>query len=305
MKKQARIQCTGNVLISSQKNRGGFMCLIDDNSFDTINLVNDVNFEIFVSHNLFWVPVNTLGKTRYTNYGIRQFINYTPENKKKLIGNVYEAVQLFQVGKFEAKSDVLSFEYNGLNWEHHKPGYYSVITNNGCCSSIAAWLNYLIGDRYPARGYMGFSRPDGLGHIFNYFFVNNYYYIIDISAMVYNRAYNCCRETGDKEDFLKTGHFNGCCLRANNISDFINFYLRMLKYKNVEFLFYKLPPLECIPPSYAKINDNGNVDILVSNVLEVLSETQKVKIIYNDGPNYSPNWMYYINHDGSKETGEL
>jgi hypothetical protein len=273
---------------------------IKDDSYDTINLVHDANFEIVISPNLFWVPVNVLGITEYKNCDIRQFINYTPEEKRKVIKNVYEAIQLFQICRFEEKIDVLRFEYNGKEWEHHKPGYYAVLSNTGCCSSIASWLHYLVGGRYPQDGYFGYSRPDSSGHIFNYFFINGYYYIIDINTMLYNNAYKCCKETGNKRDFINTKYITGCCYKTTDLHAFIKFYSRILRYKNFEFLYYTQPPDNYIPPISSRFLDDGSVEITVTDEIEVLNETQGIKIIREPGPNYSPNWNFYLNKSLSK-----
>jgi hypothetical protein len=274
---------------------------MDDKSYDTINLVHNAHFEVFISHNLYWVPVNELGHTGYTNNEVKQFINYPPEKKRSSIRNVYEAIQLLQVCKFEETIDVLHLDYNGTEWEHHKPGYHAVLTNRGCCSSIASWLNYLVGDKYPLRGYIGFTRPDASGHIFNYYYIDGFYYLVDANAMLYNYAPKCCKETGNKKDFLNTKYITGCCYKTNNLWDFIKFHSRILKYKGSDFLYYKLPPDEYIPPSSSRILADRTV-ILLSSCKDVLCEPEKFKIVREDGPNYSPNWNYYESLQGTRHS---
>lgn len=47
-----------------------------------MHLRNDAEFETKIGKNIFWVPVNTLGKTRYTNDEIYQMITLSPCEKK-------------------------------------------------------------------------------------------------------------------------------------------------------------------------------------------------------------------------------
>jgi hypothetical protein len=266
---------------------------IDNKSYDTINLVHNAKFEVFISRNLYWAPVNTLGSTKYTNYDIRQFLNYSPQEKKKLISNVYEAIQLFQISRFEEKIDVLHLDYHGKKWEHHKPGYHAVLSNNGCCSSMASWLYYLVGDKYPQCGYFGYYRPDGSGHVYNYFYHEGHYFLLDINAMYYKNAVHCCRETGNKADFLKTKYITGCCYKAYGLEDFIRFYSRILKYKEFEFAYYQRPATDYLLPCFSRFLDNGDIEMTVTEELGVINETKKIKVIQDTGPNYSPNWNYY------------
>lgn len=50
--------------------------------YDCMHLRNDAEFETKIGKNIFWVPVNTLGKTRYTNDEIYQMITLSPCEKK-------------------------------------------------------------------------------------------------------------------------------------------------------------------------------------------------------------------------------
>ena len=59
---------------------------------DTWNLRSDASFEVQVAEGVWWVPANTLGKSRYTNKQIAAIVNENPKVKKALIGNLYEAI---------------------------------------------------------------------------------------------------------------------------------------------------------------------------------------------------------------------
>jgi hypothetical protein len=68
---------------------------------DTINLRKKETFEIEVSPNIFWIPVNSLGHTRYTDEEIKSILVLSPNEKRQKINNLYEAIQLFQASKFK------------------------------------------------------------------------------------------------------------------------------------------------------------------------------------------------------------
>ncbi len=54
---------------------------------------NDIEFQTEVYEGVYWVPINTLGKTRYTNDEIYEITKWPIEKKKEQIGTLYEAVQ--------------------------------------------------------------------------------------------------------------------------------------------------------------------------------------------------------------------
>lgn len=219
----------------------------------------------------------------------------SPENKSAAIGNVYEAVQLFQISQFQDKEDVISIEYNGKKWEHSKPGYHAIFCNYGCCSSIAAWLNYLIHDKYPETGYLCFIRPDGTGHVMNYIVYNNSYYIIDLTPMTFDKAVTCCKETGAKKDFISSKYITGHCFKTIDLSQFVIYHSRIQKFHNFEFLYYKMPDLPYLPPITIEKMEDDRILMFSSYKLEKLNNIKSIDIQFMEGPNYTPNWSYYIN----------
>ena len=54
-------------------------CVNEDYNCNPLQLCAD--FEIPIARNVFWVPVNTLGGTRYTNNEIQQMLPLSPEEK--------------------------------------------------------------------------------------------------------------------------------------------------------------------------------------------------------------------------------
>jgi hypothetical protein len=268
--------------------------MLDSESYDTINLVHNADFEVFVSKDLYWVPVNVLGKTRFKNSDMEKLVDKKPAEKQAMRFNLYEAIQLFQVCQFDDKEDVLNIEYKGMGWEHHKPGYFAVLSNFGCCSSIATWLDYIVSYQYKERGYLEFTRPDGTGHVINFIYHKDFYYIIDISAMVYNRAAFCRKESGNKQDLLKSKYITGRCYKTNNLANFVKYHSRIQKFHNIEFLYYKIAAMPYIPPISVKVFPNKSIELFVSVEIELLNRVETIKIFYDRGPNYSPNWNCYM-----------
>jgi hypothetical protein len=267
--------------------------LLESESYDTINLIHDADFEVMVSKDLYWVPVNTLGKPRYRNGDMQKFVSMTPEEKRSMKFNLYEAIQLLQICRLKEKLDVLKLEHNGTVWEHHRPGYFAVLTNYGCCSSIAAWLEYIIEFQYEQRGYVHFTRPDGTGHVLNFIFYHGFYYIVDLTAMLDDRAALCCKETGNKADFVKSKYVTGCCYKTGNLSNFVKFHSRIQKYHNFEFLYYRTAAMPYITPVSAKLFPDKHVEVLLVIETDVLNTVESIKVSFAEGPNYSPNWEYY------------
>ncbi|GHU76490.1 hypothetical protein FACS189461_4100 [Spirochaetia bacterium] len=264
--------------------------MLDDDSCNTINLIHNAQFEVLISNDLFWVPVNRLGNTRYKNGDIKKLAPLNPAEKKTMVTNAYEAVQLFQIGQFEDREDVLYMEYNGKEWEHHKPGYYAVLDNYGCCSSIAAWFDYLLGDIYQDRGYIMFSRPDGSGHVMNYVFFDNAYYILDLTAMTYEKAGDCCRETGIKKDYIRSKYATGCCFKTSSISSFVKFHSRIQLFHGFEFLYSKIPSCSYLPPLSVNVLPDKTIAITGPYHPDILNKAKNIIWRYEEGPNYSPAW---------------
>ena len=155
--------------------------VVENPAYDTENLRHEADFEVEVAEGVWWVPVNTLGKSRYTNREIAGMTEHTPEQKREEISTLYEALQLFQISNFSNAEDNVRIMEGGINWEHHKPGYDAVRTNCGCCASDSNWLNYILSGDYEQVGFIAYSQPDGSGHVFNYIFRDDWYYFIDLT----------------------------------------------------------------------------------------------------------------------------
>lgn len=148
---------------------------------DLKTLRHDADFEVRIADGIYWVPANALGESRYTNAEIYDMLTLSPGKKQSKFSTLYEALQLYQVGNFYSSDDNIRVYENGINWEHHKPGYDAVRTNNGCCATSANWLNYILKNDYDEVGYIETSQADGSGHIYNYIKQDGWYYIIDMA----------------------------------------------------------------------------------------------------------------------------
>ena len=63
----------------------------------TGNYDSDACFKYNVYPGVEQIPISALGKTRYTNEEMENIARLSSEEKKSFIGNLYEAIQLFQI----------------------------------------------------------------------------------------------------------------------------------------------------------------------------------------------------------------
>ena len=209
----------------------------------TWNLRNDADFEVEVADGVWWVPANILGKTRYTNNQIASIVTEDPRIKRELIGNLYEAIQLFQISGFSDGDDNIRSTANGINWEHHKPGYYAITSNNGCCATDSNWLLYLLDGKYDEVGMMSYSNSDGGGHVFNYIKDGDYYYFIDLTHYR-NDFQSSAEETGDMNVYWNTDFIAGNIHRTKDPMQYVQYCLD--NYSNPPVLFTMYPGHEVV-----------------------------------------------------------
>ena len=152
-----------------------------DQGKDLVTLRYDADFEEEVYPDVYWVPARSLGDSRYSNADIFQMVDHSPEDKQAAVSTLYEALQLYQVSGFISADDNIRMGENGIAWEHHKPGYYAVLTNSGCCATDSNWLHHILDGDYDEIGYIATSQRDGSGHVFNYILQDGWYYMIDLT----------------------------------------------------------------------------------------------------------------------------
>ena len=212
---------------------------------NTINLRDKAEFEIEVSNNVFWIPANSLGHTRYTDEDIKSMLLLNPSKKRQKIDNLYEAVQLYQTSKFKGVIDnVRTLEEDTvIMWVFHKNGFNSVITNEGCCAADSNWLSYILNEKYDEIGCFGFCQSDGNGHITNYIRHGEWYYFIDMMMQRHDSVKDSVIENGDIDDYNKNWAF-AYIHKAYSFDDYVKYCLG--KYDQPPVLFYKTKKSECL-----------------------------------------------------------
>ena len=190
-----------------------------DTGRDLQTLRHDAAFEVEVAPGVYWVNASSLGGSRYTNQDIYSMLPLSPEEKRDAIATVYEALQLYQIGNFTPSDDNVRIYENGINWEHHKPGYHAVRTNTGCCATDSNWLHYLLEGDYEEVGFLATSQRDGSGHVYNYILHDGWYYFIDLTHY-HAQGFNTAPETGDTQDYYATDYILGNIHKAASFSLF-------------------------------------------------------------------------------------
>ena len=214
-----------------------------DSERDTWNLRSNASFEFEVADGLWWVPAITLGQTHYTNSQIAEIVNETPEQKKEKISTLYEAIQLFQISGFANGNDNIRVSADGINWEHHKPGYYAITTNNGCCATDSNWLLYVLDGDYDEVGMICYSYSDGSGHVFNYIKDGEYYYFIDLTHYR-NDFRSSAVENGKESAYYGTDFIAGNIHKTKDPLLYVNYCLK--NYNNPPALFAMYPNHEVV-----------------------------------------------------------
>jgi hypothetical protein len=272
--------------------------VIDKNQqYDTHNLRYDSDFEKKVADGVYWVPVNKLGKSRYSNKDIAGMVSDTPELKQSKIGTLYEAIQLFQISNFSSADDNKRISEGEINWEHHKPGYDAVRTNEGCCATNSNWLNYILKEDYQEIGFVAFSQSDGSGHIFNYIKDNGYYYFIDLTHYRLDFQDGTSPETGNLNDYISSDRIAGNLHKAERIEDYISYYRSMSNDPAEMFFIYTAD--DCLPID--GVRKDGKIYITYPNNVEV----NVVFDIHDDNllnqfvapPKEQYNWSIIPSHD--------
>ncbi|MBR5121233.1 MAG: hypothetical protein IKU89_01650 [Oscillospiraceae bacterium] len=244
-----------------------------DSGKDIQTLRHNADFEVEVANSVAWVPANKLGESRYTNQEIFDMLTLSPEEKQAEISTLYEALQLYKIGGFTASDDNRRVYEGGVNWEHHKPGYYAVLTNTGCCATDSNWLRYILSDDYEEVGYIATSQRDGSGHIYNYILDNGYYYIIDLT---HYRASDpmTSTENGDLNSYYSTDYILGNIHKVKNIQDYVNYVQREFGDPPGMMFMYTLE--NCLAVDGARWQD-GSVSIIYED-----AGKDAVKIIFDD-----------------------
>lgn len=208
-------------------------------SKDIGNYSDTICFETEVYPGVFWVPLNTLGKTRYTNEQMHEIVQMPIEYKKASISNLYEAVQLFQLSEFRGVIDNIKHWIGDVQWDLHKKPEQAILSNEGCCATDTNWLAYFIKDHYDFVGSFCYANADGNGHITTYIQQDGDYYFLDMMMCRKDSQDYFCKETGILSDLLDS-EWTGFLYRCKNPVDFCKFNISRFEAKKrmVPFCFY-------------------------------------------------------------------
>jgi len=193
-----------------------------DSGKDLLTLRHDAGFDAEVFPGVHWVPARVLGESRYTNAEVFAMLQAEPQEKREAVSTLYEALQLYQIGNFYASDDNIRIEENGVNWEHHKPGYDAVRTNTGCCATDSNWLRYILDGDYDEVGYIATSQRDGSGHIYNYILHGGMYYFIDLTHYRTDWVATAV-ESGSMDDYNSSDRVLGNIHCARSVDDFVRY----------------------------------------------------------------------------------
>ncbi len=263
----------------------------EDSGKDLLTLRHDADYEVEVFEGVSWIHASKLGKSRFSNKEVFNMIGESPEFKQAEIKTLYEALQLYQIGGFAASDDNVRILENGINWEHHKPGYYAVLTNNGCCATSANWLNYILKDDYDEVGFIATSQRDGNGHIYNYIKEGGWYYFIDLTH--YRTDWIATApETGDMNDYYNSDFVLGNIHKAKSVEAFVNYVQQ--SFGDPPGMMFKYMAENCM--AIDSRNENGKMNIVYEAApgvnLEVIFDDPNDSLGYyqTDPPKNLPNW---------------
>ena len=191
---------------------------------DLRTLRHDAAYQTEVAPGVYWAPAAELGQSRFSNMDIHKMLNLSPEEKQAEIATLYEALQLYQIGNFTAADDNIRIAENGINWEHHKPGYHAVRTNCGCCATDSNWLRYILDGDYDEIGFIAISQRDGSGHVYNYILHNGWYYFIDLTHYRADGGiFDSAVEDGNPASYFSTDFILGNIHKAESVKAYVDY----------------------------------------------------------------------------------
>ena len=230
--------------------------------FDTWNLRTEADFNVSIAPDLFWVPVNSFGKCKYTKEELKTLASSLPYNANKF-NNLYETIAGFQLIEFKEKNTNIIKTINETTFVDYDSPEQAILKSYGVCSGIASWLNFFLNRFFDESGYIFIYRSTLSGHVINYFVYNGYYYIINLNVMLKKYKNQIPIEDGDFSMFCKKPFFDGCLLKTKNLKSFVRFYEAYTSIANVDFLFLKIDDYK-IP--MMNIEYNNNIALLINNI---------------------------------------
>lgn len=237
------------------------------------NYLDNIEFETEIYPGVYWVPMNILGKTRYSNEEMKQVAALPMEERRKKIRNLYEAVQLYQCAEFKGVTDNVSCLVNRKElWELHKDRENSVRSNEGCCVSDTNWLFYFLEGKYDALGAFGYNQEDANGHVTTYIKQGDNYYFLDMMMCRKDSQEYFKAEDGNPESLVNSLWY-GYVYRCINPYDYCLFTIEKFKEMDriVPYCFH-IRETVCVEATGARIKENG--------FTLLIPENEKPKILY-------------------------
>jgi len=205
------------------------------------------------------VPVHTLGRSRYTNEQIKTFLRLTATEKRAHIGNLYEAIQLFQLSGFQGVLDNTDYYLGEVHWQTHTPPEPAVTRNKGCCATDTNWLAYFLKDKYDFIGSLCFGCPDQNGHITTCIQHGGQYYFIDMMmCRLDSQPFSDSEDTPPSH--RKQPGWEGYLYRCRDLTQMCRFYIERFQAagRSVPYCFY-LREAEQVTATGVSKDENGIV----------------------------------------------
>lgn len=203
-------------------------------------------FETSIFSDTSWVSYNHLGNPQYTKSEIAKLVNGTPEVKQQNINSIPDAIQLFIACNFIEVQDVNTILISNINWEIPLAGRNAVLSNKGCCSAAAAWINYILKDKFDEMGFIQIIR-DQDGHVINYFKDEEWYYVFDIFPFIGKYQFGLCNQTGLLADFIKTKFITANLIKTCSLDSYAYLLYRFFYHRYSRLMFLKCCTIECLP----------------------------------------------------------
>lgn len=255
---------------------------------DLQNLRHNVKFQTRISNSLFWVPVCTMGCSHYTNDKVKEWVNCTPEEKRKLGLNLYESIQLLYLSNFRYVDEYKLISLDKKQWEFYKPAYETVRDNYGNCAAICAWIKYICENAYAHSGFLHFIREDGHGHVVNYFLYDGAYFIVDVTAMV--RAEEPCLENGEKSELRKIKGYFPICIMTEDLQFYINYHTKVEHLRGHQVRHFLIDGYGYVPPINVIRNEYG-ITMNTAYHAKALDKNSVIEHVEVNEPGYEPNWI--------------
>ncbi|MBQ2755946.1 MAG: hypothetical protein IJF27_04675 [Oscillospiraceae bacterium] len=268
-----------------------------DDGQDLKTLRHSADFENEVSHGVYWVPANALGKSNLTNAEIHGMLTASPDEKKDGISNLYEAIQLYQIGLFSYSDDNITTVEKGLTWDHRKPGFDSVRTNSGGDSSSANWLSYMLADDYDEVGFFALYNPDGRGHTFNYILEDGWYYFIDMTYYCSNDIRSAV-ESGITDDYRSTDYILGNIHKTNDPQRYASYILERFNTPPAMLVMYTAEnslSTAFISDTVTVVYEDKNTELLTLHD----NDSDDLTLELRPSPSSAPDWSLFPDFDFS------